>query len=189
MKNNQTNHVLSLLERLARVINNDASMSSLKPAQWEALRFFSQANRFSSNPSALTGYLGVTKGTVSQTINALKRKGLLEKKKEEGDRRAVNIVLTKQGQDKLREDPLQELTLSLADMHTEALEDLSSTLEKLLTKAIEQRAAIPFGVCETCQYFDRDSAQGAPHLCTLLQVPLSNDDSSLICKEHSKLDK
>ncbi len=185
MENSQTDNVLNLLERLARVINNDASMSELKPAQWEALRFFSQANRFSSNPSALTAYMGVTKGTVSQTINALERKSLLKKKKGKGDGRAVNIVLTKRGNDKLSEDPLQKLVLNLSDISSEKLGVLSSILEELLTKAIEQRAGIPFGICKTCLYFERDSAQGAPHLCALLEVPLSDEDSSLICREHS----
>ena len=185
MKNNQTNHVLNLLERLARVINNDASMSELKPAQWEALRFFSQTNRFSSNPSALTAYMGVTKGTVSQTINALERKGLLKKNKVRGDRRAVNIVLTKRGLDMLGQDPLQELALSLQDMTSEKLGVLSSSLEEVLVNAIKQRDAVPFGVCKTCQYFEQDSSQGAPHLCSLLEVPLSNEDSSRICREHT----
>jgi len=187
MENNQTNRVLNLLERLARVINNDASMSGLKPAQWEALRFFSQANRFSSTPSALTAYMGVTKGTISQTINALERKGLLEKRKAKGDKRSVSILLTKQGQDLLQEEPLQELVLSLAEIPSEKLSILSSTLEILLTKALENRAATPFGVCKTCQYFERDSATGTPHSCALLQVPLNDEDSRHICREHSNL--
>jgi len=153
MNNNKTNHALNLLERLARVINNDASMSELKPAQWEALRFFSQANRFSSTPSGLTAYMGVTKGTVSQTINALERKGLLKKNKGKGDRRAVDILLTKNGQDVLSEDPLQDLILNLSDIPSEKLDLLSATLEQLLTSSIERRGGIPFGVCKTCRHF------------------------------------
>ena len=185
MKNNQTNRVLTLLERLARVINNDASMSVLKPAQWEALRFFNQANRFSSNPSALTAYMDVTKGTVSQTIIALERKGLVKKNKVKEDRRAVNIEVTTTGLEVLNEDPLQELALCLEQITSKKLEVLSSTLEELLLKTIEHRGSAPFGVCKTCQYFKRNSNKGSPHLCSLLEAPLSEKDSHLICREHS----
>ena len=184
MEKNQTNRALNLLERIARVINNDASLSELKPAQWEALRFFSQANRFSSNPSALTAYLGVTKGTVSQTIIALERKGLVKKHKVKGDGRAVNIVLTKNGQETLSEDPLQELASCLQQVTGEKLDILSSTLEELLLNAIKNRDAIPFGVCKTCQYFEENSSKGSPHLCSLLEAPLNDNDSRLICREH-----
>ncbi|HIP78057.1 MAG TPA: MarR family transcriptional regulator, partial [Kiloniellaceae bacterium] len=56
-----------LLERLARVLQNEAHSEGLKPTQWEALRYLSRANRFSRTPSGVTAYLGMTKGTVSQT--------------------------------------------------------------------------------------------------------------------------
>jgi len=187
MNKSQNSHIQNILERLARVITNEASMSELKPSQWEALRFFSQANRFSSTPSGLTAYMCVTKGTVSQTINALERKGLLEKKQGKEDRRAINILLTQQGQDKLNQDPLQNLFLDLSDISSEKLDLLSSTLETLLTNSIKRRAGIPFGVCKTCQYFERNAHQGKSHLCTLLQVPLSDEDSNLICQEHTKI--
>jgi DNA-binding MarR family transcriptional regulator len=57
-----------VLERLSRVLLNDSASGGLNPTQWEALRFFALANRFSSTPSGLTAFLGVTKGTVSQTV-------------------------------------------------------------------------------------------------------------------------
>jgi len=187
MNKDQKSHVQNILERLARVITNEASMSELKPAQWEALRFFSQANRFSCTPSGLTSYMRVTKGTVSQTINALERKGLLEKKQGKEDRRAINIALTQRGQNKLNQDPLQDIFLGLSDISSEKLDMLSSTLEDLLTNSIKRRAGSPFGVCKTCQHFERNAHQGKPHLCALLQAPLSDEDSNLICQEHTKI--
>ena len=61
------------LERLARLMRAREHEDGLNPAQWEALRFLSRANRFSNAPGALTRYLGATKGTVSQTLMALER--------------------------------------------------------------------------------------------------------------------
>ena len=62
------------LERLARIMRAREHEGGLNPAQWEALRYLSRANRFSDSPGALTRYLGATKGTISQTLMALERK-------------------------------------------------------------------------------------------------------------------
>ena len=187
MKAYQTEQALLLLERLARIINNDAGSSDIKPAQWEALRFFSQANRFSRTPSALTAYLGVTKGSVSQTINALERKGYLMKATEPGDRRSVNIELTVQGRALLKNNPLQALLPAMDKMNMAELKTFNTTLRGLLTEALTARAGRPFGVCKTCRFFKRNAVNGNPHRCGLLDVPLSVDDSELICREHERV--
>ncbi|GAB3522182.1 MarR family winged helix-turn-helix transcriptional regulator [Photobacterium alginatilyticum] len=183
--NSHSEHVLALLERLSRVINNDAGLSELKPAQWEALRFLSQANKFSRTPSALTSYLGVTKGTVSQTLNALERKGLICKKKDAGDRRSVSIQLTEKGKGILNNDPLKALLGAIEQLSNSQLNTLASTLELVLTTALQQRAGAPFGVCKSCKYFMRNVVDGTPHRCALLQVPLTSMESDLICREHT----
>ena len=67
------------LERLARVMRAREHEDGLNPAQREALRYLARANRFSNTPGALTRYLGATKGTISQTVMALERKGLIAK--------------------------------------------------------------------------------------------------------------
>ena len=43
-----------LIERLARVLQNDGHCDGLKPTQWEVLRYLSRANRFSCTPGAVT---------------------------------------------------------------------------------------------------------------------------------------
>ena len=65
------------LERLSRLIRQQGFHEGLNPAQWEALRYVSRANRFSNSPGALAQYLGSTKGTVSQTILSLEKKVFL----------------------------------------------------------------------------------------------------------------
>ena len=66
-------------ERLARLMRAAEHDAGLNPAQWEALRYLSRAIRFSNSPGALTRYLGATKGTISQTVIALERKGFITK--------------------------------------------------------------------------------------------------------------
>jgi len=173
-----------LLGRLARVLQNDHGLEGLNPVQWEALRYCSRANRFSRTPSGLTAYLGVTKGTVSQTINAIERKGLVEKKSLKGDGRSVNVNLTRKGHKILLHDPLAKLTEDLSEFADKELDDFRNLLRKLAANALRKRRYIPFGVCRTCRYFQQEHKLGKPHRCGLLKVSLAEDDASLICREH-----
>jgi MarR family transcriptional regulator, organic hydroperoxide resistance regulator len=173
-----------LLERLSRILHNSSTGAGLNPVQWEALRFFSTANRFSRTPSGLTSFLGTTKGTVSQTINTLENKGLLEKRRVEGDARAVRVGLTAKGREALLSDPLQDLLDGVAGLDDQDVRGLEQALQKLLLAMLERRGGTAFGVCNTCTYFERHVPEGEPHRCGLLKVPLSEADSGLICREH-----
>src|SRR3546814_12965729 len=89
-----TDPLSDLLARTARLIAGDGHSAGLKPVQWQALRYLAIANRFSRTPGALAAWLGQTKGTVSQTVGALERKGLVERTGDPDDRRLVRLSLT-----------------------------------------------------------------------------------------------
>tara|TARA_R110000772_G_scaffold87094_12_gene181851 strand:+ start:199 stop:813 length:615 start_codon:yes stop_codon:yes gene_type:complete len=176
-------NTLVLLERIGRLLQNDGHADGLKPTQWEALRYVGRANRFSRSPSALTAYLGVTKGTVSQTVMSLEKKGLIEKSGVSGDKRAVQIELTRAGKKALADDPLAHLAPVIASMSNAESARLAEGLQSLLSKLIAERGGRAFGVCKSCRYFRRNAAGGRPHLCGLLDEPLTDDDSNEICVE------
>ncbi len=177
--------LIDLFDRLARVAGNDRTAQGLNPVQWEALRFFARANRFSRNPSGLRQYLGVTKGTVSQSIIVLEKKGLLKKVPDSRDRRGVEVRLTAAGRKLLVDDPLNRWREDLAVLSAAQRKSLEATLEHLLRAALQHRERQPFGFCRDCVHFARDEASGAPHFCALLEVPLSDEDSQLICREQA----
>ncbi len=177
--------LIDLFDRLARVAGNDRTASGLNPVQWEALRFFARANRFSCNPSGLRQYLGVTKGTVSQSIIALEKKGLLKKVPDARDRRGVEVRLTAAGRKLLADDPLNRWQADLAALSAAERESLEAALEHLVRAALNNRERQPFGFCRDCMHFARDHESGEPHFCALLEVPLSADDSQLICREQT----
>lgn len=172
-----------LLERLARVLQNDAHAGGLKPVQWEALRYLARANRFSRTPSALTAYLGTTKGTVSQTLGALERKGLVTKETDPADRRQVRIALTEDGARLLDDDPILAVLQSTSGLSEPDKADIADGLHAILTETLRRRGGRPFGACRTCRFFKPDDPDGAPHRCGLLDAPLSAEDSEQICVE------
>lgn len=174
-----------LIERIARVVQNDSFVDDLKPTQWEALRYLSKANRFSCTPKALTSYLGVTKGTVSQSINALERKGMIVKKAISSDKRLVNLSLTAKAKKLLKSDPLDEINYAASKMTKPQQTELKKGLKKLLVNTLNERERKPFGACKTCMYFKKNVENGSPHRCGLLEVSLSAEDSEKLCFEQN----
>jgi DNA-binding MarR family transcriptional regulator len=149
-------NIQAALERLARLMRAGEHGSGLNPAQWEALRYLSRANRFSNSPIGLTRYLGSTKGTVSQTIKALERKGHILKAAREGEKRSIALRLTDKG------------------------------LSELLAAELARTKQPGFGVCARCRHFrelGRERDAFGPHDCRLFDAALSEADALLICSE------
>ena len=121
------------LERLARVMRAREHEDGLNPAQREALRYLARANRFSNTPGALTRYLGATKGTISQTVMALERKGLIAKAARDA-RKSVRLTLTDKGRETLASDPWIELEAAVEELGGKTRRRMQRGLEQLLAR-------------------------------------------------------
>ncbi len=174
-----------LVERIARLLQNLGNADDLNPVQWEALRYFDRANKFSCTPSGLTDYLGVTKGTVSQTINAIERKGLVTKADVPGNARSVRIQLTEEGKRQLAKNPLRTLIEDLDELDGADLRRLKESLRHIVEKSLRRREGSAFGICISCNYFESMHEEGSPHRCGLLELPLAESDATLICREYT----
>lgn len=184
----ETAEILAPLERLARLMRAGEHEGGLNPAQWEALRYLSRANRFSNSPIALTRFLGSTKGTVSQTIKALERKGYIAKGPRENEGRSINLSLTPKGSEALKNDPLAEFSKSLDDLSGKNRRRLAKGLADLLETDLKRREQPSFGTCATCRYFrekGREADDGGPHSCMYFDAALSGAELQLICIAHS----
>lgn len=183
-----TTRLVALLERTARLVQGEMHAGALVPAQWQALSYLSRANRFSRAPGALAAYLGATKGTVSQTLLALERKGLLVKQPSPSDGRGVVLALTARGQRLLEAHPLTDLHEALEHMSEPERQALDHSLSSLLLGLLDRRDGRSFGQCRTCRHFVQDgagAATGGPHRCGLLDIPLGEADAAQICLEHA----
>lgn len=89
--------ILSLFHRLT---NSRQEMRAFNRATMPQMKI---ASRIFTSPSKgvlakdIATSVGVTPGAVSQTIALLERDGLVERKPDDSDRRAVRIVLTRKG--------------------------------------------------------------------------------------------
>nr|WP_225937236.1 MarR family winged helix-turn-helix transcriptional regulator [Myxococcus sp. RHSTA-1-4] len=154
----------------------------LQPVHLQALRYLQSCNRYSNTPAALTEYLGLTKGTVSQTLLLLEEKGLLRKEASTEDRRVVHLFLTDAGRAVLDEalpPALFGQVLGGLPEGGRALEEALTGLLRSLQSANAQRS---FGACATCRHFRREGP--GRFRCGLTEEPLSREDSLLLCREH-----
>ena len=162
----------NLLERIGRLARTEEQVGDLYPAQWAVLRYLSRANRFSRTPMALTKYLATTRGTMSQTIIALERKGYVDRIPSKADKRSVNVELTDAGRAKLASDPIEKLAEELSSALGGQVARLAEMLATLLREIIHSNGGQHFGQCKSCRHFlpDGGATGRSPHRCGLLDV-------------------
>lgn len=127
------------MAQVMRTTKSTAFAAGLNPAQWAALRYIAQAEPALCSVVAFARHHGTTKGTASQTIAALTRKGLLSRHPGD-DRRAVRHALTEAGRDALTRDPLNDLAAALAELPEDTHRALDEVLTRTLHALLERRA-------------------------------------------------
>jgi MarR family transcriptional regulator, organic hydroperoxide resistance regulator len=177
----------ALLERIGNLLRQELRRGGgplgLQPVQIEALHYVSLCNRYSDTPQGVADYLGLTKGTVSQTLKVLESRGLLRKTIDPEDRRVVHLSLTEAGRRVLEQsvppalfaDALGAMPAAQVHATLAALRGLLGTLQH----ANERRV---FGVCRSCRFHTPLSATRSR--CELIGTELSTEDAERICREH-----
>jgi len=183
MASDQAQEAVALFERLSRLFAIDAHVEQLLPVQWEALRYLSKANQYSRTHAAVMSYLGLTKGTVSQTLKTLEIKQLIRKVTDKTDRRSSQLNLTARGKKMLQQDPVEDWVGQIKTMSAADRDGLTQGLSTLLEQRLATRKRAPFGQCQSCVYFRAEHQDGEPHYCDLLKTGLTSEGAVLICAE------
>ena len=179
--------LLPLLECLGRLLAGElrarAGSRGLQLVHMQALAYLARANRYSNTPRALAEYLGLTKGTVSQTLLLLHRRGLVLRSEDPADRRLVRLRLSPRGQRLvLRAGDEEDLVHELEALPQAERDAANRTLQRLLTGLQRRRGNLSFGECHTCRHFRRE---GAGFRCGLTGEPLDRAETLQICREHA----
>jgi MarR family transcriptional repressor of emrRAB len=181
--------VYVVIERMAALIRSEerkrCTELGLQPVHLQVLDYLSRCNRYSDTPAALANYLGMTRGTVSQTLLLLAKKGFIHKTADRNDRRVVHLSLLPEGEAVLRQARSTELFAKASLLFREnAFDNPEALFVKALSALQKANKSHSFGLCKTCQYFTK-SSEG--FTCGLTKEQLSQNDSEKICQEHSIL--
>ena len=117
-----------LLDRVGRMARGLQYSHGLNPAQWESLRFIANANQLSRTPGGLAAFLGTTKGTASQTLKALEKKGYVRGVANGSDKRVRHLAVTDAGRALLNEDPLNCLDRAIRGLEPQFVVDCTEPI-------------------------------------------------------------
>ena len=168
-----------LIDRLARIYAAERRSDDLNPTQLAALFYLDRANRFSRTPSQVADYLAATRGTVSQTLKSLARKGLIVERASDADKRSISYDVTPDGQGALLTSG--DFQPALGSLDDEAVAAIVTALKQLAKALLRARGDRSFGVCHTCRHHRTDH-EGTR--CALLNVRLASTEIDRICHEH-----
>lgn len=179
------------IERLSVILRAElralASVHDLKLVQLEALRYLAEANRFSDTPAAVAEGLGLTRGTVSQTLRTLQKKGLVHKTPDEHDGRVVHCHLTDAGRALVEQSwPSGLLSTAVDRWPRERLAEVYRHADALLRAVQEANGMRTFGVCHTCRHFE--TAGDKTFRCALFEATLTPAEMMQRCREHDPPD-
>lgn len=185
----KTIEIFNYLERIATLLRTDTRKAGigkgLQPVQLEALHYLSHCNRYSDTPAAVADYLGLTKGTVSQTLNVLEHAGFIEKRPDNKDRRVVHLKLTDRGKKLVEESlPPQILKSALQSTADTDQQAILKGLEQVLRAMQQANQLRSFGQCKYCRHH-LVRADESRH-CQLTGEDLSDADSEKLCREHEQ---
>jgi DNA-binding MarR family transcriptional regulator len=181
-----TRTVHDIIERLGNLVRADVRAlchaQGVRPVQFEALHYLSQCNRYSDTPQAVTEFLGLTKGTVSQTLKVLEEKGLLVKRNDKGDKRVVHLKPTARGRRLIEQViPSHTVASGIENLSVSEQQEMVEALQHLLRSIQKSNGLKTFASCHTCRF--NQKREGC-YFCELTQEPLEDNDVTLLCREH-----
>lgn len=181
------NDIYELIECMTSLIRSEerkrCTELGLQPVHFQVLNYLSRANKHSNTPASVANYLGMTRGTVSQSLIILEKKELIEKIPDASDRRVVHLILREQGKALLKQARPSDLFGSATEIlrESDAPPSDANVFQQALTALQKANQSQSFGVCKTCRNFTRlDDG----YFCQLTQERLSTEESEQICQEH-----
>jgi DNA-binding MarR family transcriptional regulator len=181
--------LFDILERLTRLHTNAMyHHPRLKgmPSVWvQILCYLARCNGYSNTPIATAEYLGLTKGTVSQSLNKLVSEGWLIKENDVRDKRVVHLILTAHAKTAIGE-ALQESRVDMPDLPPFSEGELQVVFSSWLRQLQKEQGIRMFGECRFCRFHQHRNGRA---WCGLTQEPLAAESIELICREFEEPEK
>jgi DNA-binding MarR family transcriptional regulator len=187
--------ILEGLERISTVLKTDdwarARSAGITPTQLAILTAL-EGRPGGLVVKELSALLGVSQPTVTDSILALERKALIEKRSDAADGRSVRIVMTAAGRTAVtlstsNPGAVGEATAALDEADQENL----LVLLVSVIRQLQEHDAIPIQrMCVSCRHFRPNAHADAakPHHCTFVNAAFGQQDLRIDCREHETAD-
>ena len=181
--------------RVATVMRIDdwerAKQAGINPTQLAILKLL-EGRDSGLGVKEIAAHLGVSQPTATDSINALVRKGAVEKRAVAGDGRAVAIVSTREGKALLATDAASGGAASQAVDALGAAEQEQLLLSLIrMIREFQEAGAIPIQrMCTSCRYFAPFAHPGAArlHHCRFVDAAFGQRELRIDCRDHQTAD-
>jgi DNA-binding MarR family transcriptional regulator len=187
--------IIEGLERIATALKSDdwsrAQGAGVNPTQLAILRALI-GRHAGLSVKDLSSLLGVSQPTATDSILALERKALVEKRPDPADGRAVRVVITEAGKALVRSGDKAPGAVGQA---AAALDDADQ--EQLLVQLVsvirqlQEHGSIPVQrMCVGCRHFRPYAHEDAarPHHCNFVDAAFGQHDLRIDCRDHETAD-
>lgn len=181
-----SDRIAELLVHVGRAAQSEDARSGLTAAQWTCLRFFARANGSTRTPSGFASFQATTRGTASQIVKSLERKGLVVGTRSDRDRRSVSFDLTDRGHAMLASDPLRDLIDLIDGLARAERQSFLATLSGLAATLAMRRDVPAFGTCQDCSHFAGSGDRG---YCACMAEELAAVDITKLCVSYAPTHK
>jgi len=182
--------IAAALAKLALVgrhaLGRRAAASSLSPIQ--SLVIDRLARLGPAHIGELASQLAVTPPTVSDSVAALERRGLVTRCTVAEDGRHVEVRLTPRGRKLARRlaDWPEVFAPAVSDLRPEEKPLALRLLLRMIARLVEAGIVRDARMCVTCEHFRPYAHPGEalPHHCALVDLPLSDEHLRVDCPDH-----
>lgn len=180
------------LERLAGLNRVEqwraAGALGLNPTQLMLLHLLGRPGLENLRVQDAARELGLSQPTVTDSLLALERKGLIARQSDSEDRRAVRNRLTREGRQALAtmRSGMVLTGTALAGLSGPEQATLLHLLIKMIGTLLEDGRMPMQRMCVTCRHFRPQVAPGTatPHFCDFVRAPFGPQDLRIDCGEH-----
>lgn len=179
-------NTFKLIERISMLLRAEERRKyaalGLQPIHVQVLDYLNVCNSYSNTAAAVTEYFGLTKGTVSQSLQVLERRGYIQKAMDAEDGRIIHLTLTPMGLQLLADlDSGDFLAQAEQSVLTKKFASLTEALSAMLITLQIANKSKSFGSCDSCVNFDVEDNH---FLCSATKLPVFQAETHKICREH-----
>lgn len=182
------------LARLAAVIRADdwnrAKAAGINPTQQGVLDYL-RGRPQGSGLTDIAVHLLISQPTATDSVAALERKGLVERRASETDRRAVRVLLTEAGVALLEGSSTDgKARVAVERLDEAGKAELLLTVVRLI-KTLQDIEAVPVQrMCVTCRHFAPFAHPDGekPHHCHYVDAAFGQRELRIDCHEHDTAD-
>lgn len=187
--------VVAALDRLGEALQvlarRKAEAHDLSPTQLRVLTKLYAGTPPAARNSVLARELDITEPTMSDTVAALIRKGLVDRRRDHHDRRRRLLVLTHTG--RATAAAVARWTapaeIALSRLGRADSEQLLDSLLAVLAEFNRADLSTVSRACTTCRYLQRvTEPHGRSYRCGHYDTPLTRSELRVDCTEHVHLD-